>query len=104
MTNRTCHNIWTYSGTKLNAKCGDTYSFVAYFFLSCPYRTSSVTHRIRVEVTECGTSCHAAGPVGHARALLIGCTWLFADLVAIEVSIFQCCMCQLADTHLTLGR
>jgi hypothetical protein len=74
MANRKCHNIWTYSGTKLNAKWDDI--FICRIFCpvqSSPYRTNSVTHRIRVEVTKCGTSCHAAGPVGHAHALLIGC-------------------------------
>ena len=52
MTNRTCHNIWTYSGTKLNAKWGwHTYSFVAFFpVLSVPDQ-----------------QCHAPYPSGSDR-------------------------------------
>jgi hypothetical protein len=73
-------------------------TLICRMFFCCsvpPCRTSSVTHRIRVEVTNCGTSCHAAGPVGHARAVFIGCPWPLADLVAIGV-----CTCQFACVSL----
>ena len=75
---------------------GVTHIFICRVFypvLSVPDRTSSVTHRVRVEVTKCGTSCHAAGPVGHARAVLIGCPWLLADFGSdrsLHISVSAC--------------